>query len=127
MEGGVESRPQTTGQPPPRADVQCLSPECLRARGHPVQVESRRTSECGSQLRAQVPGANRPYSLRETHASTAKNYKVQWSGLSSFFPHVFFFNLFLKKHTCAAVFVQRVRTQNKYVIGHSGRFTVIGS
>lgn len=51
---------------------------------------------------------------------------VEWTFF--LFPtRFFFFNLFLKKHTCAAVFVQRVRTQNKYVIGHSGRFTVIGS
>lgn len=71
----------------------------------------------------QVPKANGLCSLSKTHASTAKNEKSAWNGVS--FSVVFFFFLFfLKKHICAAISVQRVRTQNKYVIGNSERFTV---
>ena len=139
--GGVENCPQTTGRPPPRTDVQCLArkPEPRVPEGagpfpppHPVQVERGRTSECGFQPGWPGHGGTGPrsqqaLSLRETHASTAKNQEcsavdfLRYSDTSFFF---FFLNLFLKKHTCAAVFVQRVRTQNKYMIGHSGRFTV---
>lgn len=62
-------------------------------------------------------------SARHIHASTAKNQKVHGTEFLILLWFFFLF-LFLKKHICAAVSVQRVRTQNKYVIGNSGMFTV---
>lgn len=73
---------------------------------------------------AQVPKADGPCSLSKTHASIAKNQKVHRMKYLLF--PLFFFSFFfsLKKQSCAAISVQRVRTQNKYMIENSGRFTV---
>lgn len=75
----------------------------------------------------QVLKANEPCSLSKTHASIAKNQKVHRTKCLLFPWCVCVFLLllfFVKKQPCAAVSVQRVRTQNKYMIGNSGRFTV---
>lgn len=115
-----------------------LSPECLRARGPfppgrlPIPEER---GNLGVRISARVtrprgtgPRSQQALSRQGDTRKHSKKPDLRQSGLASFFrtrPFFFFFlNLFVKKHTCAAVFVQRVRTQNKYVIGHSGRFTV---